>query len=226
MSASTVSYGSAVPAAFGGGLVDLRSDTVTRPTAAMRQAMAGAVVGDDVFGDDPTVNALQQRIAALLGFEAALFMPSGTASNLCALLAHCGRGDEYIVGQLAHTYRYEGGGGAVLGGIQPQPITQQPDGTLSLAEVEAAIKPDDPHFARSRLLCLENTWNGKVLTQDMVRKMAEDRIYGLINNLGKQKNKNHNLKILDFILEEKNNLINQQHQPQHVIHKETFKLVI
>lgn len=150
----------------------------------MRQAMAGAVVGDDVFGDDPTVNALQQRIAALLGFEAALFMPSGTASNLCALLAHCGRGDEYIVGQLAHTYRYEGGGGAVLGGIQPQPITQQPDGTLSLAEVEAAIKPDDPHFARSRLLCLENTWNGKVLTQDYLEQAtALARRYGLSSHL-------------------------------------------
>ena len=184
MSASTVFYGSAVPAVFGGGLVDLRSDTVTRPTAAMRQAMASAAVGDDVFGDDPTVNALQQRIAALLGFEAALFMPSGTASNLCALLAHCGRGDEYIVGQLAHTYRYEGGGGAVLGGIQPQPITQQPDGTLSLAEVEAAIKPDDPHFARSRLLCLENTWNGKVLTQDYLEQAtALARRHGLSSHL-------------------------------------------
>ena len=187
MSASTVSYGSAAPAApaaFDGDLVDLRSDTVTRPTAAMRQAMASAVVGDDVFGDDPTVNALQQRIAALLGFEAALFMPSGTASNLCALLAHCGRGDEYIVGQLAHTYRYEGGGGAVLGGIQPQPITQQPDGTLSLAEVEAAIKPDDPHFARSRLLCLENTWNGKVLTQDYLEQAtALARRHGLSSHL-------------------------------------------
>jgi len=184
MNASTVSYGSAVPAAFGGDLVDLRSDTVTRPTAAMRQAMANAAVGDDVFGDDPTVNALQQRIAALLGFEAALFMPSGTASNLCALLAHCGRGDEYIVGQLAHTYRYEGGGGAVLGGIQPQPITQQPDGTLSLAELEAAIKPDDPHFARSRLLCLENTWNGKVLTQDyLAQATALARRHGLNSHL-------------------------------------------
>ena len=184
MTVSTVSYGSAVPAAFDGALVDLRSDTVTRPTAAMRQAMAGAVVGDDVFGDDPTVNALQQRIAALLGFEAALFMPSGTASNLCALLTHCGRGDEYIVGQLAHTYRYEGGGGAVLGGIQPQPITQQPDGTLSLAEVEAAIKPDDPHFARSRLLCLENTWNGKVLTQDYLEQAtALARRHGLSSHL-------------------------------------------
>ena len=145
------------------GIVDLRSDTVTRPTAAMRAAMAAAEVGDDVFGDDPTINALQQRIAAELGFEAALFMSSGTQSNLCALLAHCGRGDEYIVGQLAHTYRYEGGGAAVVGGIQPQPLTQQPDGTLLLADIEAAIKPDDAHFARTRLLALENTWNGRVL---------------------------------------------------------------
>ena len=165
MSASTVAYGNAAVVRPAGGppLVDLRSDTVTRPTAAMREAIAAAPVGDDVFGDDPTVNALQARIARMLGFEAALFMPSGTASNLCALLAHCGRGDEYLVGQLAHTYRYEAGGAAVLGGIQPQPITQQPDGTLALAEIEAAIKPDDPHFARSRLLALENTWNGNVL---------------------------------------------------------------
>ncbi len=165
MSTTTVAYGGGAATVSPGGLavVDLRSDTVTRPTPAMRSAMAAAAVGDDVFGDDPTVNTLQARIAALLGFEAALFMPSGTASNLCALLAHCGRGDEYIVGQLAHTYRYEGGGGAVLGGLQPQPITQQPDGTLDLAEVEAAIKPDDVHFARSRLLALENTWNGQAL---------------------------------------------------------------
>jgi threonine aldolase len=145
------------------GIVDLRSDTVTRPTAAMRAAMAAADVGDDVFGDDPTINALQQRIAADLGFEAALFMSSGTQSNLCALLAHCGRGDEYIVGQLAHTYRYEGGGAAVVGGIQPQPLSQQADGTMLLSDIEAAIKPDDAHFARTCLLALENTWNGRVL---------------------------------------------------------------
>ena len=165
ISGATLAYGGGAATVSPGGLavVDLRSDTVTRPTPAMRSAMAAAAVGDDVFGDDPTVNTLQARIAALLGFEAALFMPSGTASNLCALLAHCGRGDEYLVGQLAHTYRYEGGGGAVLGGIQPQPITQQPDGTLDLAELEAAIKPDDLHFARSRLLALENTWNGQAL---------------------------------------------------------------
>jgi threonine aldolase len=143
--------------------VDLRSDTVTRPTAAMREAMARAEVGDDVFGDDPTVNLLQERVAALLGKEAALFVASGTQGNLCAMLAHCERGDEAIVGQLAHTYRYEAGGAAVLGGIQPQPLTQQPDGTLLLSEIAAAIKPDDAHFARTRLLALENTWNGKVL---------------------------------------------------------------
>ena len=144
-------------------VIDLRSDTVTRPTAAMRAAMAAAPVGDDVFGDDPTVNALQDRIAALLGKDAALFMPSGTQSNLAALMAHCQRGDEYLVGQQAHTYRYEGGGAAVLGSIQPQPIAHQPDGTLALADIAAAIKPDDAHFARTRLLALENTIGGQVL---------------------------------------------------------------
>ncbi len=144
-------------------LIDLRSDTVTRPTPAMRAAMAAAEVGDDVFGDDPSVNALQARIAALLGKEAALFMPSGTQSNLCALMAHCQRGDEYLVGQGAHTYRYEGGGAAVLGSIQPQPLTNQPDGTIRLEDIEAAIKPDDAHFARTRLLALENTFGGQVL---------------------------------------------------------------
>jgi threonine aldolase len=144
-------------------IVDLRSDTVTKPTAAMRDAMARAEVGDDVFGDDPTVNALQARIAALLGFEAALFVPSGTQSNLVAIMSHCQRGDEYLVGQMAHTYRWEGGGAAVLGSVQPQPIAHQADGTLSLGDIESAIKPDDAHFAKSRLLCLENTLGGKVL---------------------------------------------------------------
>jgi threonine aldolase len=140
--------------------VDLRSDTVTQPTAAMRAAMMAAPLGDDVFGDDPSVNALQEKIASLLGFEAALFMPTGTQSNLCGLMAHCGRGDEYIVGQLAHTYRYEGGGAAVLGSIQPQPLVQDASGQMALADIAGAIKPDDCHFARTRLLCLENTWNG------------------------------------------------------------------
>lgn len=142
---------------------DFRSDTVTLPTAAMRAAMAEAPLGDDVFADDPSVNALQEKIAELLGFEAALFMPTGTQSNLCGILAHCQRGDEYIVGQLAHTYRWEGGGAAVLGSVQPQPINHQPDGTLALVDIEAAIKPDDAHFAKTRLLTLENTWGGKLL---------------------------------------------------------------
>jgi threonine aldolase len=145
------------------GVVDLRSDTVTQPTAAMRAVMATAPLGDDVFGDDPSVNALQDKIAALLGFEAALFVPTGTQSNLCALLAHCQRGDEYLVGQMQHCYRWEGGGAAVFGSVQPQPLNHQPDGTLALADIEAAIKPDDPHFARTRLLALENTWGGKLL---------------------------------------------------------------
>ncbi|MBK0391576.1 low-specificity L-threonine aldolase [Ramlibacter algicola] len=144
-------------------VVDLRSDTVTRPTAAMRDAMLSAPLGDDVFGDDPTVNALQDRLAGLLGFEAALFVPTGTQSNLCALLAHCQRGDEYIVGQMQHCYRWEGGGGAVFGSIQPQPLDHAPDGTLPLAAIEAAIKPDDPHFARTRLLALEDTLGGQVM---------------------------------------------------------------
>lgn len=143
--------------------IDLRSDTVTQPTPAMWDAMRAAPLGDDVFADDPTVNALQERIAAELGFEAALFMPTGTQSNLCGLMSHCQRGDEYIVGQMAHTYRWEGGGAAVLGSIQPQPIPNQADGTLALAEIEAAIKPDDAHFAKTRLLALENTWGGMVL---------------------------------------------------------------
>ncbi|HEY8710195.1 MAG TPA: low-specificity L-threonine aldolase [Burkholderiaceae bacterium] len=144
-------------------VVDLRSDTVTQPTAAMRDAMMAAPLGDDVFGDDPTVNALQQRIATLLGKEAALFVPTGTQSNLVAIMSHCGRGDEYIVGQMAHTYRWEAGGAAVLGSVQPQPLEHQADGTLALQDIEAAIKPDDAHFARSRLLTLENTLGGKVL---------------------------------------------------------------
>ena len=150
-------------------LLDLRSDTVTRPTPAMREAMWQAPLGDDVFGDDPSVNALQDQLAQLLGFEAALFVPSGTQSNLCALLAHCQRGDEYIVGQYAHCYRWEGGGAAVLGSIQPQPLPHQSDGTLLLADIEAAIKPDDVHFAKTRLLALENTLGGKLLPFDYVR---------------------------------------------------------
>jgi threonine aldolase len=143
--------------------IDLRSDTVTQPTPGMRAAMIEAKLGDDVFGDDPTVNALQDKIAAMLGFEAALFMPTGTQSNLCGVLAHCQRGDEYIVGQMAHTYRWEGGGAAVLGSVQPQPLAHVADGSLRLGDIEAAIKPDDAHFAKTRLLTLENTIGGKLL---------------------------------------------------------------
>ena len=143
--------------------IDLRSDTVTQPTAAMRAAMMAAELGDDVFGDDPSVNALQARIATMLGKEAALFVPTGTQSNLCGLMAHCQRGEEYIVGQMAHTYRWEGGGAAVLGSIQPQPLVQQADGTMRLEDIAAAIKPDDAHFAVTRLLALENTWGGQIL---------------------------------------------------------------
>ena len=150
-------------------VVDLRSDTVTRPTPAMRAAMLDVSVGDDVYGEDPTVNALQRRLADDFGFEDALFVSSGTQSNLLALMSHCERGDEYLVGMEAHTYKFEGGGGAVLGSIQPQPIVQDEDGTLPLARVAAAIKPVDPHFARSRLLALENTWNGRVLPLDYLR---------------------------------------------------------
>ena len=149
-------------------MIDLRSDTVTRPTPAMREAMASAPLGDDVFHDDPSVNALQEKLAAMLGFEAALFMASGTQSNLCGLMSHCGRGDEYLVGQAAHTYRYEGGGAAVLGSIQPQPILNQADGSIALADIESNIKPDDAHFARTRLLALENTMGGKVLPLDYI----------------------------------------------------------
>jgi threonine aldolase len=144
-------------------IVDLRSDTVTRPCAAMKQAMVEAELGDDVLGDDPTVTLLETTVASLAGKEAALFLPSGTQSNLVGLMAHCERGDEYIVGQEAHTYKYEGGGAAVLGSIQPQPLEFEPDSTLDLAKVQAKIKAHDSHFARTRLLCLENTRSGDVL---------------------------------------------------------------
>ena len=151
---------------------DFRSDTVTRPCAEMREAMAAAEVGDDVFADDPTVNALEAWSADFAGKEAALLCTSGTQSNLVALLAHCQRGDEYIVGQEAHTYKYEGGGGAVLGGIQPQPIDFEADSTLNLDKVRSVIKADDYHFARSRLLCLENTRSGDVLPLDYHPRVA------------------------------------------------------
>jgi len=155
-------------------MIDLRSDTVTRPTPAMRGAMAKAEVGDDVFQDDPGVQKLEAVGADMLGKEAALFAPSGTQTNLIALLTHCGRGDEYLVGQEAHTYLYEGGGGAVLGSIQPQPLLQEPDGTLDLEKLRRLIKPNDYHFARTRLLALENTTNGKVLP---VSYLAQSRAF-------------------------------------------------
>jgi threonine aldolase len=158
-------------------VIDLRSDTVTRPTSAMLAAMMAAQVGDDVWGDDPTVLKLQTAVAQQAGKEAALFFPSGTQSNLAALMAHCERGDEYIVGQLAHTYKYEGGGAAVLGSIVPQPIEHAQDGSLPLDKIAAAIKHHGPglgaHFARTRLLALENTFNGKVLPEEYVRSATQ-----------------------------------------------------
>ena len=150
--------------------IDLRSDTVTKPTEGMRAAMSVAEVGDDVYGEDPTVNRLEALTAEMLGKEAALFVCSGTQSNLLGVMSHCERGDEYIVGQQAHTYKYEGGGAAVLGSIQPQPLEFDADGTLDLERVAAAIKPDDPHFARTRLLSLENTQGGKVLPLDYLKR--------------------------------------------------------
>ncbi|BCG48599.1 Low-specificity L-threonine aldolase [Citrifermentans bremense] len=153
--------------------VDLRSDTVTLPSQAMRQVLAAAPVGDDVYGEDPTVNRLESMAAELLGKEAALFVPTGTMGNLLALLSHCGRGDEYIAGQDAHIYRWEGGGGAIFGGIQPQPIEFEEDGTLDLDKVRRAVKPSDYHHPVTRLLCLENTQGGKVLPLDYLEKAAE-----------------------------------------------------
>src|SRR5271167_5031208 len=153
--------------------IDLRSDTVTRPTPGMRAAMAAAEVGDDVYGDDPTVNRLQAIAAERFGFESALFFPTGTQSNLAALMAHCGRGDEYLVGQEAHTYKYEQGGAAVLGSIQPQPLENEAHGGIALQRIAAAIKPDDYHFARTRLLALENTIGGRVLPLDYQQEVTE-----------------------------------------------------
>ena len=153
-------------------IIDLRSDTVTQPTPVMRAAMAEAEVGDDVYGEDPTVNRLQALAAEMLGTDSALFTTSGTQSNLLGVMSHCERGDEYIVGQRAHTYRFEGGGAAVLGSIQPQPIDFQEDGTLDLNQVARNIKPDDVHFARTRLLCLENTQEGKVLPLDYLARAS------------------------------------------------------
>ncbi len=139
----------------------------------MKKAMAAAGLGDDVFGEDPTVNELEALAAERLGTEAALYVTSGTQSNLLGLLSHCGRGDEYIVGQTAHAYKFEAGGAAVLGSIQPQPLPFEADGTLDLDLVEEAIKPDDFHFARTRLLCLENTQNGRVVPMEYLGRARE-----------------------------------------------------
>ena len=154
-------------------MIDLRSDTVTRPSPGMRKAMHDAELGDDVFGDDPTVNRLQARAAEIFGFEDALLFPSGTQSNLAALMGHCQRGDEVILGMEAHSYRYEAGGVSVLGSIHPQAVPNRADGTLDLNEVESLIKPDDPHFPRTRLLALENTITGRVLTRDYLSRAVE-----------------------------------------------------
>lgn len=151
-------------------MIDVRSDTVTLPTDAMRQAMHDAEVGDDVYKADPTVNRLQAMCAEMLGHEAALFMPTGTQSNLVALLTHCQRGDEYIVGADAHTYKYEGGGAAALGGIQPQTVGFAHNGELPLDEVEAVIKDKDIHFANTTLLSLENTQHGRVQSVDYMQR--------------------------------------------------------
>jgi threonine aldolase len=165
-------------------MIDLRSDTVTRPTVAMQQAMFQAELGDDVFGDDPSVNLLQQQACQLLGFEAALFAPSGTMTNLIALMSHCQRGDEAIVGQQWHTYKWEGGGMAVLGSIQPQPLAQQPDGSLALDDILAAIKPDDPHFARTRLVVIENTTGGQVLSLQYMQQVQQlCKVQGLASHI-------------------------------------------
>jgi len=163
-------------------MIDLRSDTLTKPTDAMRAVIAAAEVGDDVYGEDPTVNGLEAHVAELLGMESGMFVSTGTLSNLCAILAHCQRGDEYLVGQSAHTYRYEAGGAAVLGGIQPQPIEMGPDGAIALADIERYIKPKPNmnHFANSKLLCLENTKDGAILSADYIRDAQQlGRDHGL-----------------------------------------------
>src|SRR3989442_2635674 len=153
-------------------MISVDIDTVTIRRAVMGSAMHEAAIGDEFLDEDQPVTRMQQVVAERFGFEAALFLPTGTQSNLIALMTHCQRGDEYIAGQDAHTYRYEGGGAAVLGSIQPQPLTNQPDGSIALAEIEAAIKPDDIHFARTRLIALENTIGGKVLPPGYVTEVA------------------------------------------------------
>ncbi len=157
-------------------LVDLRSDTVTQPTAAMRAAMAAAPVGDDVMGEDPTINRLQEMAAARMGKEASLFVPSGTMGNLIAVLATCQRGDEAIMGTLGHTFLFEAGGVSALGGVFPHTLPNQPDGTLKLDDIRGAIRPDDVHHPVSKLVILENTHNrcgGVALTAEYTRQVAE-----------------------------------------------------
>lgn len=156
--------------------IDMRSDTVTQPTPEMRKAMAGADVGDDVFGEDPTVIRLEELAADILGKEAAMFVSSGTMGNLVSLLTHCNRGDEVILGNQSHIFYYEQGGCAALGGIHPRIITNAPDGALDLQDVEAAIRPDDVHMPRSRLIALENTHNrchGNPLAVDYVNAVGQ-----------------------------------------------------
>ncbi|MBL0638615.1 low-specificity L-threonine aldolase [Aeromonas veronii] len=152
--------------------IDLRSDTVTQPTDAMRQAMLHAEVGDDVYGEDPGVNALEAFGARLLGKQAALFVPSGTMSNLLAVMSHCQRGEGAILGNAAHIYRYEAQGSAVLGSVALQPLPMQRDGTLAFDDIRAALAPDDAHFVQTRLICLENTHNGKVLPLSYLQEMG------------------------------------------------------
>ena len=165
-------------------MIDLRSDTVTQPSAAMKQAMISAPLGDDVLNDDPTVHRLEAMVAERLGKEAAVFVTSGTQSNLCALLAHCGRGDEYIAGDMAHCYRWEAGGAAVLGGIQPQPIPMLADGLPDPAQIADAVKPDDPHYARTKVFCVENTKDGMVQSVDRMREATSvAREHGLRTHL-------------------------------------------
>ena len=157
-------------------IVDLRSDTVTQPTPEMRAAMANAVVGDDVFGEDPTINRLQEMAAGRMGKEAGLFVPSGTMGNLTAVLSHCGRGDEVILGNLGHTFLFEGGGIAALGGVHPYALPTQPDGTLRLEDIRAAYRSDDPHYPTSRLITLENTHNrcgGVPLSLDYMNQVKQ-----------------------------------------------------
>ena len=154
-------------------MIDLRSDTVTKPTSEMYKAMSEAAVGDDVYGDDPTINELEETVADLLGFEAGLFVTSGTQSNFTALLTHCGRGDEYIIGETYHVYKSEAVGTAALGGIIPQTIPVEEDGSVSIKSIEAKIKPDDIHFPRTKLVCFENTYNGKALSPDYMKKASD-----------------------------------------------------